>query len=186
MEQLTTSVVATEQPTTTDLESKESLKQRLEAAIACTEQEQEALLAAAQRIEQRVQMLRALLPFADDPATEEALRSVLPDVEPSAPLPPPSPAEPPQRITERVQVTRQLVFAATQTFEGTFTVNDVLAVMTGGQEIDGQERVRVRQSVAQAMVTLHERGELIRVSEGSGRKQSTWRKAALHEVGTRA
>ncbi len=42
-------------------------------------------------------------------------------------------------------MTRQLVLAATQTFEDTFTVNDVLAEMTGNQKLDPPERLRVRQ-----------------------------------------
>ncbi len=170
---------------------KESLKERIEAAIAREEAAQEKLLAEAQGVERRVQVLKAVLPFAEDPAIEESLRGVLPALEPPAPEPrSASVPEPPQAITERVQVTRQLVFAATQTFDGTFTVNDILALMTGGREIEGKERLRVRQSIAQAMVTLHERGELIKAEEHFGRKQSIWKKAELNghtsEVRTRA
>jgi hypothetical protein len=185
MEELTTPIVAEPQPAPSVLQSRESLKQRLEAAIACTEQEQEALLAAAQKIEQRIQMLKALLPFAEDPAAEEGLRSVLPTVQPPS-LPTPTPPEPPQRITDRVQVTRQLVFAATQTFEDTFTVSDVLALMTGGRLIDTPERLRVRSSIAQCMISLLDRGELIRVAEGIGKRQAIWRKVSLDGHGTRA
>jgi hypothetical protein len=71
--------------------------------------------------------------------------------------------EPPQQIIERVQVTRQLVFAATQTFGQKFTVNDVMDLMTGSRQIEGGERLRVRQSIAAAMVSLHECGELLKV-----------------------
>ncbi len=183
-------VQTTEQPAPagTALESSQpdSLKDRLRTAIATEEAAQERLLAQAQAHERRATLLKALLPFAEDPATEDALRGVLPDIQPPVPLPPP--LEPPQQITERVQVTRKLVFAATQTFDGTFTVNDVLALMTGGNQIDGRERLRVRQSIAQAMMTLYERGELIREQEGIGKRQSVWRKAALEAkgVGTRA
>jgi hypothetical protein len=159
---------------------KESLKDRIEAAIGIEEAAQEKLLAEAQAHERKVQMLRALLPFAEEPMTEESLRAVLPFIEPP-PLPKSAPVpEPPQRITERVQVTRQLVFAATQTFPGTFTVNDVLELMTGGKEIEPNERLRVRQSIAQAMVTLHERGELIREAVGYGKRQAIWRKTELN------
>jgi hypothetical protein len=161
--------------------NQEGLKDRLEAAIAREEGHQTRLMAESEAVERRVQMLKALLPFAADPATEVALRGVLPAVGP-----PPEPerrSEPPQRITERVQVTRQLVFAATQTFEGTFTVNDVLDLMTGEWKIDRPERLRVRCSIAQAMTTLHERGELIREAEGYGKRQAVWRKAALNGDG---
>jgi len=126
-------------------------------------------------------MLKALLPFAEDAATENALRAVLPSSVPSTQ--PPATPEPPQQIIERVQVTRQLVFAAAQTFEDTFTVNDVMALMRGGKQIDGAERQRVRFSIAQAMMTLHERGELIREAEGYGKRQAVWRKATLNGQG---
>jgi hypothetical protein len=159
----------------------ESLKERIEAAVFDEEAAQEKLLAAAQLHERRAQMLRAILPFADEPAIEAALRSILPDIETPAPAPaaPARPTEPPQQITERVQVTRALVFAATQTFEETFTVNDVMGRMTGGAIIDGQERLRVRSSIAGAMMVLLERGELIRVAEGYGKRQAIWRRAVL-------
>ncbi|HZT29446.1 MAG TPA: hypothetical protein VFA33_06165 [Bryobacteraceae bacterium] len=169
----------------------ESLKERIEAAIASEEAIQEKLLAEAQAHERKVHMLKALLPFTDDPATEDALRGVLPAVEPPAPARPVAPA-PPDAITERVQVTRQLVLAATQTFDDPFTVNDVLSLMANGRQIDSNERVRVRASIAQAMMTLHERGELIKEQEHFGRRQTIWRKAELNGtnhsngVGTRA
>jgi hypothetical protein len=157
-----------------------NLRSRVESMIAAEEAAQEHLMAEAQQLERRVQMLKALLPFADDPATEAALKTItLPPPPPAAPAQP----EPPQHITERVQVTRQLVLAATQTFEGTFTVNDVLALMTGGSIIDGQERLRVRSSSAQAMMTLYERGELIREAEGYGKRQAIWKKAVLNGNG---
>jgi hypothetical protein len=56
-------------------------------------------------------------------------------------------------------VTRDLVFAATQTFESTFTVNDLMERMANGAVLDKPERQRVRSSVAGAMMALLERGE---------------------------
>ena len=159
------------------------LRSRVEAMISREEGAQELLMTQAQQLERRVQMLKALLPFADDPATEAALKAI---ASPPPVPPPPSRPEPPQRITERVQVTRQLVFAATQTFDDTFTVNDVLDLMTGQWKIDRPERMRVRCSIAQAMTTLHERGELIREAEGYGKRQAVWRKAALDGNGNGA
>lgn len=164
-------------------DAQESLKERIEAAITSEEAIQEKLLAEAQTHERRLQMLRALLPFADEPAIEESLRGVLPLIELAAsrksePIP-----EPPQAITERVQVTAQLVFAATQTFEETFTVNNVLALMTGERQIDRQERLRVRQAIADAMIRLHGRGELVKEEQGVGRQQTIWRKAVLNGHG---
>ena len=153
-----------------------ALRSRVESMIAREEAAQEALMAEAQQLERRVHMLKALLPFADDPATEAAL--VVIAVPRPAPPAPPSP-EPPQQITSRVQVTRDLVFAATQTFDGTFTVNDVMARMLNGAAIDGPERQRVRSSIAGAIMALYERGEVIRETEGYGKRQAIWRKAVL-------
>jgi hypothetical protein len=163
-----------------------SLKDRLEAAVREEETAQEKLLAEAQGHERRAQMLKALLPFADEPAAEAALRGILPAPPAPAPGPTAKPPEPPQQIVERVQVTRQLVFAATQTFAEKFTVNDVMNLMTGGRHIEGPERLRVRQSIAAAMMTLHERGELLKVVEHNGRSQTVWQKAKLNGSANRA
>jgi hypothetical protein len=172
--------VASAPPTPTD----ESLKARVEVAIAQEEAVQEKLLSEAQAVERRIQMLKAVLPFAEDPAIEASLRALLPAAEPAGPpVPPP---EPPQQITERVQVTRQLVLAATQTFEDTFTVNDVMALMTGSRQIDPRERLRIRSSIAQSVTTLFDRGVLVRESEGYGKRLAVWRKAALNGNGNGA
>lgn len=184
--------VASPAPSAPAPEAKESLKERIEAAITSEEAVQEKLLAEASAHERRVHMLKALLPFAEDPATEEALRGILPVLAPvvAQPPAPPRPPEPPQQITDRVQVTRQLVLAATQTFDDQFTVNDLVERMTGNAQIDPPERQRVRSSVAQAMATLFERGEVVKDSQGIGRQQTLWRKASLNgngtAVGTRA
>jgi hypothetical protein len=170
-------------PAVTEDGPKETLKERIDAAIAQEESAQERLLVAAQAHERRVHLMKALLPFADDPATEEALRALLPAFESPRPAPEPPRPEPPQVVTERVQVTRQLVFAATQTFDDPFTVNDVMARMTGGAVIDGQERQRVRSSIAGAMMALLDRGEVLRVAEGFGKRQAVWKKAALNGGG---
>lgn len=181
-------VPAPESPTP----SVESLKQRIEAAIASEEAMQEKLLAEAQAHERKVHMLKALLPFAGDANTEGSLRSILPSPEPQVRPESSSPPPPPDAITERVQVTRQLVLAATQTFQDTFTVNDVMGLMVNGSQINPDERGRVRQSIAQAMSTLHERGELVKEQEHFGRRQTIWRKALLNGhghstgIGTRA
>ena len=106
-------------------------------------------------------------------------------MQPPAPEPE-AQAPPPQQITTRIQVTRQLVFAATQTYEDTFTINDVLELMTGGEQLEGKERLRVRQSIAQSMVTLFERGELLREAEGYGKRQAVWRRAVLNGNGAHA
>ncbi len=69
------------------------------------------------------------------------------------------------------------------------TVNDVMALMVNGRQIDPDERGRVRSSIAQSMVTLHDRGELVKEQEHFGRRQTIWRKAQLNGhrngVGTR-
>jgi hypothetical protein len=176
-QKLTPPVAAPQQQQT----APESLRLRIEAAISTEEASQEKLLAEAQAHERRAQMLKALLPFAEDPATEGSLRAVLPTIQPP-PLLPPAP-EPPQQITERVQVTRQLVFAATQTFDDVFTINDVMSAMTGDRQINPAERQRIRSSIAQSVISLFDRGELLKDSEHFGRKQTVWRKAALNGHG---
>jgi hypothetical protein len=159
------------------------LKDRIAAAIASEEAIQEKLLVQAQAVERKIAMLKALLPFADDPKIEESLRAVLPAVE-SPPQPKTQvPAPPPQEITERVQVTRELVFAATQTFDGAFTINNVMDLMTNGRQIASPERTRIRSSIAQSVISLYERGELVKEEEHIGRKQTIWRKAALNRNG---
>jgi hypothetical protein len=178
-----TSGVAPQQPAPAPEQQVEALlKDRIAAAIANEETIQERLLAQAQAVERKIAMFKALLPFADDPKIEESLCGVLPTPEPPAPQIPQSPA-PPQEITERVQVTRQLVFVATQTFNDAFTINDVLALMTNGRQIDSKERVRIRSSVAQCVLSLYARGEVVKEEEHAGRKQTIWRKAALTGTG---
>lgn len=162
----------------------DNLQSRIAAFIAKEEAAQELLMAQAQQLERRVQMLKALLPFAEDPATEAALQTLIP-----APVPPPVAAppllpEPPQQVTERVQVTRQLVFAATQTFEGAFTINDLVTLMTAGRQINPDERRRIRSSIAQCAVSLHERGELIKEEGHFGRKQTVWKAARVSRGAT--
>lgn len=59
-------------------------------------------------------------------------------------------------------------------------------VLTGGRQIDPAERLRVRSAIAQAMVSLLERGELIREVEGMGNRQAVSRKAKLNGGGVAA
>jgi hypothetical protein len=159
------------------------LRDRITAAIASEETIQEKLLAQAQAVERKIAMFKALLPFSDDPKIEESLCGVLPAPEPTQTRTPQLPA-PPQEITERVQVTRQLVLVATQTFNDAFTINDVLALMTNGRQIDLKERARIRSSVAQCILSLYARGEVVKEEEHAGRKQTIWRKAALNGKGS--
>ena len=44
----------------------------------------------------------------------------------------------------------------------------------------------MRQSIAQSMVTLFERGELLREAEGYGKRQAVWRRAVLNGNGAHA
>ncbi|MBZ5619901.1 MAG: hypothetical protein LAQ69_14440 [Acidobacteriia bacterium] len=155
-----------------------NMKDRWVAALAQAEAYQEKLLADAQVAERRVLMLKAMVPFMEDHAFADTLRAVLRSLEP-APAPAvvtPRQPPPPQQISECVQVTRQLVYAATQTFDGTFTVNDVVACMLNGREVSKVERARIRMSVAGSMIALGERGELVREHQGVGRQQTVWRR----------
>jgi len=159
---------------------KESLKERIRGAIVVEEQNQERVLAEAQAVERRVNMLKALLPFAEDPTIEASLRGILPIPEQPAPSKPEVPPPPPEAITERVQVTRQLVLAATQTFDAAFTINDVMAMMINGRQVDPVERTRIRSSIATAIVTLYERGQVLKEQEHFGRQQTIWRKVTIN------
>lgn len=159
------------------------LKDRLDAAVAAEESRQERLLAEAQQVERRIHLLKAILPYVEDTTAEDALRALLPapaQAQPTAAAPPPPPP-PPQVITDRVQITRDLVFAATQTFSESFTINDVVSLMTGGRHLDPPERLRVRACIGQAMSALSERGEVLKEVEHFGRRQAIWRKAELNE-----
>jgi len=158
------------------------MRERWAAAIEQAEAYLARLMAEAQIAEQRVNMLKAMETYVDNPMFEDTLRAVLPNAAPVkavSPEPPRAiPEPPPQQISEYVQVTRQLVYAAAQTFNDTFTVNNVVDRMVNGAQIDRRERLRVRNSVAQAMITLMERGELLRESKGIGRQQSVFRNPA--------
>ncbi len=158
-----------------------ALKERIEAAAVTLEVQAEDLMSKAQAAERQAKMLRGLLEFSEDPATEDILRGLVP-----APPPPPpvreaeaAVIEVPDQITERVQVTRQIVFAATQTFEEDFTINDIYERMVGTKRVDQPERLRIRSSIATAMKVLDERGEVLKVQQGVGRQQTVWHKATL-------
>jgi hypothetical protein len=161
------------------------MKQRWETAVAQAEAYQEKLLADAQLAEKRVHMLKAMVPYLDDPLFADTLRAVLPSAKAPAPVataPPPPP--PPQHIAQYVQVTRDLVYAATQTFDDTFTVNDVMDRMLNGRNPDRVERLRIRTSIAAGMMALAERGQLNREQQGIGRQQTIWSKVAHHPAVT--
>jgi len=178
---LVPAVPAIEPMQTLDTPPSTNMKERWSAAVAQAEAYREKLLADAQLADRRVQMLKAMVPFMEDLTFADTLRAVLPSLDPvpapavAAPAAPP----PPQQISEYVQVTRELVYAATQTFDDTFTVNDVVDRMLNGRDVDKVERNRIRMSVAGGMIALNERGQVTRELQGIGRKQSIWR-AVVH------
>jgi len=175
---LVPAVPAIEPMQTLDTPPSTNMKERWSAALAQAEAYREKLLADAQLADRRVQMLKAMVP---NPAFADTLRAVLPSLNPvpapavAAPAAPP----PPQQISEYVQVTRELVYAATQTFDDAFTVNDVVDRMLNGRDVDKVERNRIRMSVAGGMIALNERGQVTREFQGIGCKQSIWR-AVVH------
>jgi len=175
---LVPAVPAIEPMQTLDTPPSTNMKERWSAALAQPEAYREKLLADAQLADRRVQMLKAMVP---NPAFADTLRAVLPSLNPvpapavAAPAAPP----PPQQISEYVQVTRELVYAATQTFDDAFTVNDVVDRMLNGRDVDKVERNRIRMSVAGGMIALNERGQVTREFQGIGCKQSIWR-AVVH------
>jgi len=170
--------VETEAIPVLDTPASTSMRERWTAALAQAEAYQEKLLADAQVAERRVHMLKAMIPYIDDPTFADTVRSVLPSLEPPPAqpivvLPPP----PPQQIGEHIQVTRDLVFAATHTFDDTFTVNNVVDCMINGREVTREERLRIRSSIASCVVALGERGQLVRDHQGIGRQQSIWKRS---------
>ncbi len=147
------------------------------------------------------QILRELMPGAPAPSARrqqrEQPREAPPPIDQDAPKPTvkleaepaPAPAPrpaPPDVITDRVQVTRELVFAATQTFDAAFTINDLRDLMTQGREMDLDESVRIRTAIAQSMVSLVERGQVLKVETGNRRQPAIYRKAKLHGASARA
>ena len=178
---LVPAVLGIEPMQTLDTPPSTNMKERWIAAVAQAEAYREKLLADAQLADRRVQMLKAMVPFMEDPTFADTLRAVLPSLDP-APAPAvaaPAAPPPPQQISEYVQVTRELVYAATQTFDDAFTVNDVVDRMLNGRDVDKVERNRIRMSVAGGMIALNERGQVTREFQGIGRRQSIWR-AVVH------
>ena len=161
------------------MEQEGEVKQRIQSAIKFWSEKYEYWLSRAQRAERRVQMLNQLLPFAEDPGIGKVLSSLSPA--PLATVPEQAPAkepipEPPQTISDRVQVTRDLVYAATHVFKTAgrfdFTVSDVYEVMVGSRQVDNIERSRVRAAIAAAMITLVDQGKLVKTVQGRGRAMS--------------
>lgn len=103
---------------------------------------------------------------------------------PAPPVPAaPGPAKPPiveaKSVTDRVMVTNQLVYAATQTFADRFTVNDVMARMVGDREVDAVESKRIRSAVTSCLFALLEKGMVDKKTTGNRTTQSLWTKVPI-------
>lgn len=170
---------------------------RLQAVIEFQEKERDRILNESAICDTRISILKALLPLATDPGFETVLAAVIPPPVKEIPTVhaievPPLPA-PPQSIGTYVKITRDLVYAATATFEPgrAFTINDVMERMINGQDVHNKERCRIRQAVWQALNTLVERGLMQREPShqnvGGGLRQSRFSRVApqpaiAHEI----
>lgn len=180
---------------------KSELRQRLDAQIAELETVHAALKAQLEDNQKRMDRLtKVLLVVEDDPELEETLISVLlpkqpPATERRAKLgrrlggrafgrkgprePRQIPPGPPQAITAPSQVTRNLVFAATQTFDKEFNTTDVVRRMIGETDMPPEQYKVIRSCISQNMLALAKRGELIQVSRGQGHTPSRWSKVDM-------
>ena len=149
-----------------------ALTQTVERLISEQEQRRDSLMQEAEACDKRLQSLRVLLPTASDPILAEAIIQSCGMLYAAPPPPPPKPVQ-------RVQVTREIIFEASQTFNESFTVRDLITKMLEGQHTAEEEFKRVHTSVAQMMMTMLERGWLLRVEPGVGRRHSLWRKIPM-------
>ena len=149
-----------------------TIQQRIEEGITLLEAEERRLTEETSALKKRIEALRAVaVALMDIPDAEAVLASFL------TPQEPPRPEPPPQIITERLQVTRQLVFVGTQAMTGRFKVDDLVDVMMQGRKVHDTERVRIRSCVAAMLVSMVERGEVKKVEEGRGKKPAFFIKA---------
>ena len=148
----------------------------VERLIKEHEQRRDSLMQEAELCDKRLNNLRLLLPAASDPILTCALREALEPLVQEVVVPPAPPPPPP---IQRIQVTRDIVFRATQKFDKVFTVNDVVAAILEGTHAAEEEFKRVRSTVAQLMMSMLERGWVYRVEQGLGKRQAIWRRVPL-------
>lgn len=162
---------------------------RLREQIAQQEQLREFHIGESYRAEAMFKVLSDLEKALDTPEkvaqAEVALKTLFPDPPRAVrvkeggtkkPFSRVRPAPPPDRVTDHVQVTRQLVWAATQTFERPFNTTDLAELMIGDKKIDTPEKVRVRQAIASMIRDLANRGEVREVQKGIGRRPGIFRR----------
>lgn len=135
------------------------------------------LLEEAAKAEKNIALLENILVFANEVETEDVLRSVLGAHSPVV-TPMPAPATQTSGVTNRLQITGQLVVAATQTFDGQFTTTDVMRRMLGDreQEVSPDEQRRIRSSIINMLNRAVERGDVKQISAGIGKRQAVYEK----------
>jgi hypothetical protein len=160
----------------------ETLAERITAAIAAAEQEQEQLLLAAQIAERRVHLLKALEQFADDPTVERTLGGLIKVPRPTGPVIKTTTPDAPQgRVTSSVYpviVTRDRVFETATRLgadDRAFSTVSVTQQMIGDQHVNPKDRNRIHASISHAMVVLADRGLVVLHEKGYGKRPSLWR-----------
>ncbi len=154
--------------------------QRLEAAIQEQERLREFHLDESTKAEATINLLNDMkihMDTSDKVARMEIVLQTLLPPPPAVVKPatePRRPAEPPQAIVDRVQITEQLVYAATTVLSEHFVINDIFDLMVKDRTVDSHERRRIRTSIADALMRLLSKGQVSRVAEGAGRRQAVF------------
>lgn len=177
----------TAQPSATHTNGSPSILQDLPTTLELSIEEQLAserrrydfLLEEAAKAERNIAMLSTLQAFADMPDTEPMLRAVLGE---QSPIKGPTPDSGVHKgaVTRTVQVTKQLVLAATSMFERTFSLNDLLEKMVGEEygKLEDLEQKRIRSSVISSINVLIDNGQVRRTMAGVGRRPAVYARVA--------
>lgn len=88
----------------------------------------------------------------------------------------------PQSISDAVMVTKQLVLAATQTFNKPFTTRELINLMIGDKKPNQAEQSRISQSVSATLVSLSNDGSVTRVKRGYANIPATWQKIDITKL----
>ena len=155
----------------------ETYRDRLLKVLEQKELHRKALLDEASREESAIAALSLLLDV-DDSILGNALQSLLPKPAPAPVFRSHEPA-PPDFVTDRVHVTQQLVFAATQVTESSFTLDEIVEIMIGGRRVNGDERARIRSCVDTLLRTLVQKGKVLKIRQGKGRMPGLYQKIAI-------
>jgi hypothetical protein len=163
----------------------ETLNIRIQEKLAELSNEKEGHLAAARRLENQISKLALLAEGEEDPDMEVLLQSILNPVQAQEPplpqpVPPPPPPPPP---TQRVMIKADKIYAASQTFDGLFTLNQITDMLCDAEGVtDREEKTRVRSAISSMLAKLASEGRVIHVEKGRGKLQGTFRKVSPRSI----